>query len=221
MKGLKNISQISSFYKFSIIVFTAVFFLAVLPGCDMLAPEAGQNKIDIADASEPKGIAPAEETTPIEQETTDTQETIQEEQLVEREITVKAYYSDEMAESVIGEDRAIIGTTNDDFIFAAFQEIIKEPIDPGLYNLMPEGTQIISAAYNEGIAVINLSSEFVDNKGSQLADTLLLACIVNTLTEIENIDGVLFEIEGEKLSVYGNHDTSVPMRRNYSLIKGN
>ncbi len=220
MKGLKNLSPFSSFYRFPIVIFTILIFLAVFTGCDMLAPEADLNKIDIADASETKGIAPVEDTA-AKEEITVAEEVNEEEPLVEREITIHAYYSDEMAESVVGEPRVIIGTVQTDFILAAFKEIIKDPASTDLYNLMPQGTQIISAEDRDGVALINLSKEFVDNKGSQLADTILLACIVNTLTELEGVDGVLFEIEGEKLSVYGNHDLSTPIRRNYSMIKGN
>ncbi len=211
MKGLKKIGLISSFYKVSILIFTIIVLLAVFAGCDMLAPKAGVKKIDVADASIPKAIAVAEDTAAIDKEAAATEETMKEQEPVEREMKIKAYYSDEMAESVVDEPRSITGTTNDDFIFEAFKQIIKDPSGPDLYDLMPQGTRIIGSEYIEGIAVINLSSEFVDNKGSEIADTLVPACIVNTLTEIE----------GKRLSVYGPHDLSVPIRRNYSLIKGN
>jgi spore germination protein GerM len=222
MKGLKDLSHVFLFSKISLIIFTALIFLILSTGCEMLVPEPSGAKIDVADASETKSIGPLQDqsTTTLAEESDATEEIVEEETLVERKMEIKAYYCDEMAEYVIGETRIIIGTTKEDFILASFQEIIKDPSAEDLYNIMPVGTQIIGAHYADGTATINLSREFVDNKGSELVDTLVLACIVNTLTEIEGIEGVSFEIEGEKLSLYGSHDLSIPIRRNYSLIKG-
>jgi len=42
---------------------------------------------------------------------------------------------------------------------------------------------------------------------------------VNTLTEIPEIEGVIFYIEGVRIRVYGNVDLSIPAIRNKEYIK--
>lgn len=138
----------------------------------------------------------------------------------ETNLTINVYYIDELAEYLVGEERVITGSCKEDFIVAAFNEELKSPSQTNLYNLIPEGTKIISAKYEDGYAILNLSKEFEESKGDDgLLDFLIVNCIAATITEIPDIKGVLFEINGKKIDVYGSMDVGIPVKRNEDLIK--
>ena len=138
----------------------------------------------------------------------------------ETNITINVYYVDEQAEYLVGEKRVITGSCKENFIVAAFSEALKSPSQTNLYNLIPKGTKIISAKYEDGYAILNLSKEFVESKGNDgLLDFLIVNCIAATITEIPDIKGVLFEINGKKINVYGSMDVGIPVKRNEDLIK--
>jgi hypothetical protein len=60
----------------------------------------------------------------------------------------------------------------------------------------------------------------VENKWEDgLIDVLVISCIASTITEIPEIEGVLFNIDSEKLDKYGSLDISNPVRKNSDLIK--
>ena len=85
--------------------------------------------------------------------------------------------------------------------------ILYEPVagdDGSPVNLVPDGTKIRGLSISEGIATIDLSSEFAASGGS-LEEKARLAQIVFTLTQFETVNGVNLEIEGEPVTSYGSH----------------
>ena len=139
---------------------------------------------------------------------------------VETDIKIKVYYVDDQAQYLVGEERTIRGIYKEDFINAAFNELRKKPSADNIYNLLPEGTKILSAEYIDGYAYLNLSKEFIANKSEDsIVDYLVINCIADTITEISDIDGVIFEVELEKLNVYGSLDIKSPVKRNEDIIK--
>ena len=138
----------------------------------------------------------------------------------ETNLTINVYYVDEQAEHLVGEERVITGSCKEDFIVDAFNEELKSPSQTNLYNPIPKGTKIITAKYEDGYAILNLSEEFIENKGDDgLLDFLIVNCIAATITEIPDIKGVLFEINGKRINIYGSLDVEIPVKRNEDLIK--
>ena len=141
-------------------------------------------------------------------------------EMVESTIKIKAYYVDDQAQYLIGEERTISGKYIEDYINAAFYELMKKPSSGNVYNLIPEGTKILSAEYIDRYAYLNLSKEFVTNKSTDgIVDYLVINCIADTITEIPNIDGVLFKVDLKKLDLYGTLDIKSPVKRNEDIIK--
>lgn len=138
----------------------------------------------------------------------------------ETSIDIKAYYIDEQAEFLIGEDRTISGKSTTDFIEAAFNELLRDPVQGNLYNLIPEGTGLINVEFVDNYAFLNLTPQFVENKvDDSLADYLVINCISATMTEIPDVRGVIFKVDWEKIDVYGTLDIKNPATRNQDLIK--
>jgi hypothetical protein len=72
---------------------------------------------------------------------------------------------------------------------------------PSISTAIPKGTATLGGSVDDGVATVNLSSEFDDGGGS-FGMFARLAQVVYTLTRLPDIDSVAFEIEGEPVTVF-------------------
>ncbi len=73
---------------------------------------------------------------------------------------------------------------------------------------IPEGTQLLGLEISDGVATVDLSSEFQSGGGS-LSMRMRVAQVVYTLTQFDSVDGVLFEIDGEPVDAIGGEGVMV------------
>jgi len=131
-------------------------------------------------------------------------------------VTIRVYYANETGEYLVGETREI---PYENRYLEALVELIKSPIDSTLYQLVPDTTTIYSIEIDNGVATVDLSQDFVDDRfNSDIMDNLLVYSIVNTLTEFTDINSVAFSVEGEKINSLGMLDLSSPLYRKNDLI---
>ena len=71
----------------------------------------------------------------------------------------------------------------------------------------------------ENFAKINFSQDFLQNSlESGILDEYVIYTIVNTVTGIPEIEGVIFLIEGMRIKLYGQVDLSIPAIRNEKYL---
>ena len=66
---------------------------------------------------------------------------------------------------------------------------------------IPDGTQLLGVNVAEGLATVDLSSEF-ESGGGTLSMTMRLAQVVYTLTQFSTVKGVDFELDGQPVEVF-------------------
>jgi spore germination protein GerM len=120
---------------------------------------------------------------------------------------------------LVSEKRTIIAGSPDIAVKNAVQELLKGPTQSYHFPLIPAGTKLLNVETYENIAEIDLSQEFLEySLDTRILDEYVVYSIVNTLTEIPEIEGVIFYIEGIRIKIYGNVDLSVPAIRNKEYI---
>ena len=84
----------------------------------------------------------------------------------------------------------------------------------GMTTAIPAETELFSVEVSDGLAVVDLSSDFNATSGT-LGETLAISQVVFTLTDFDSIDGVSFRIDGEDVDAIGSHgsDVSEPLTR--------
>ena len=99
-------------------------------------------------------------------------------------------------------------------------ELIKGPQTEGLYASLVSDTKIHSVEIMNGICFVNFTANFIEkNTGSAEQENLTIASIVDSLTELENIDRVQFLIDGMRVDSFGSINIFGLFARNESVIK--
>lgn len=78
-----------------------------------------------------------------------------------------------------------------------------DELEEGYMSLIPEGTKLLGASVNNGVATINFSENFLFNKYGVEGIYGQLMQVVYTATAFSNIDSVQFLIEGAKQEYLG------------------
>lgn len=132
---------------------------------------------------------------------------------------VKLYFSDNQAEKLVAETRSVTVSENN-LKKTIVQELIKGPTGSNAIKTVPAEAKVLSVETQEGICFVNLSSEFVSKApGGSAAEQLTVFSIVNSLTELDDVDQVQFLVEGKKLDVYKHMAFDQPFVRNESIIE--
>ncbi|MBE6950359.1 MAG: hypothetical protein E7451_03370 [Ruminococcaceae bacterium] len=86
------------------------------------------------------------------------------------------------------------------------------PSGTGLRSVLPEGCRILSVTMEDGLCTVDLSEEFETHRFySHTGQLLSLMGVVNTLTNLPEIEQVEFTIEGDLLVRYGALSVSGPL----------
>ncbi len=95
------------------------------------------------------------------------------------------------------------------------EELLKGPTSDNLKSTIPVNTKLINIEMDGSRAIVNISKEFVDNQTGNSEDCLLaIYSIVNSLTEITEIEEVKFLVEGHEIENYkGFYDMTKPFVR--------
>lgn len=175
---------------------------------------ADNGSTDIEESGEETGDSSEENGSSEKNNQTETEEQLD---VSEGELTIKVYYADQQVKYLVGETRTV---SSENKYVEALDELMKLPVDSSLIRLIPDTTKINSVKVEEGIARVDLSKNFVDDRAtSDTEDIILVYSIVNTLTEFSGVDSVTFYIDGEKLNVLGMLDLQDLLYRRNDLIK--
>lgn len=134
-------------------------------------------------------------------------------------VKVTLYFATEDAAKVVPEVRAMAPT--DSVARAALEQLIQGTKNPKLVNLFPKGTKVRKITIKDHIAYVDFSEAILKNSSTGSAtERLLIASIVNTLTEFKDIYKVQILVEGKKReSLYGHMDLTEPFSRMTNVIK--
>ena len=137
------------------------------------------------------------------------------------DLTINFYFCTLGKESkFVSEERTINAGNTGAAVLNAVRELLKGPIQPYHYPVIPGGTKLLGVEIYQNLAKINLSQDFLENSlESSILDECVIYTIVNTVIEIPGIDGVIFYIEGKRIKVYGSVDLTIPAIRDEQYLE--
>lgn len=127
-------------------------------------------------------------------------------------IKIKCYFASlGEEEKFVYEERTIAAGSAKTAVENAVKELLKGPAKTFHYPVIPPGTELSGVEIYENIAKIDFSQEFLENSlESGILDEYVIYTIVNTVTQVPKVEGVIFLIDGKRIKTYGNVDLSIP-----------
>ena len=91
---------------------------------------------------------------------------------------------------------------------AAMNALLAGPNDtelaarPAMYTVVPAGTRLLGLSITGGVATVDLSREY-ESGGGSASMFARLAQVVYTLTQFPTVNGVLFQLDGQPVTIFG------------------
>lgn len=125
---------------------------------------------------------------------------------------VKVYFANEDGTKLIAKSKP---KAAQDKFRAAVNALIAGTGDKGAVSMIPKGTKLRDIKVEQGVAYVDFSQDLVKKfNGGSTGEIMLVASIVNTLTEFPEVKAVQILIEGKKVETISGHmDTSEPFKR--------
>lgn len=128
------------------------------------------------------------------------------------ELVVKVYFSNEDATQLLPEERKVKAGNQYE---ATIQELLAGPKQSNHVSVLPSSTKLRSVKVQGDVAYVDFTSGLVDHfNGGSGTEIMLVASIVNSLTEFPEIKKVQILVEGNPIDTISGHmDTSEPFKR--------
>ena len=85
------------------------------------------------------------------------------------------------------------------------EELLKGPTNEELHSLIPVDTKLLNIESQENTVILDLSNEFIEKQEGESNALLAIYSIVNSLTEITEIEQVKFLINGKEMERFNDY----------------
>lgn len=138
--------------------------------------------------------------------------------------TVTLYFSDDQAMYLMPEERVVEveKPVNPEKLAAAILSgLIAGPENKDLQKTIPPETRLLGVAIKDGIAYADFSTELKSKHGGgSSGEIMTVSSIVNSLTELPEIEKVQILVAGKEIETLAGHlETSQPLERYQEMIK--
>jgi hypothetical protein len=134
--------------------------------------------------------------------------------------SLKLYFGSPNNNRLVSEERIIISDELQEEKLI-IEEIIKGPRNKILKASIPVETKLLSIKTIDNICYVNLSKSFLDSyRWDLMNEAITIWSVVNSLTEIEQIQAVQFLIEGDRVgAIEKYYSLKEPFYRNEELLR--
>ena len=84
--------------------------------------------------------------------------------------------------------------------------ILEGPENSNYGKVMPDGTNLLETSFENGCVTINFNKEFIDNSADSIQKSNSIYSLVNTLTELTEVNSVKILIEGQETDAFSDCD---------------
>ena len=99
------------------------------------------------------------------------------------------------------------------------EQVIEGPKEKGMRPTVTPTTKILGATIKDGICYLNLSADFL-TLSYPVSEEMVIYSLVNSLTELPNVNKVQISIDGESDMYFGDHILmSTIFERNLEIVE--
>lgn len=131
---------------------------------------------------------------------------------------LRLYFASEDGQKLVEKVETVTYNGNISMDRLVVDNIISGPKGTDAFSTINPSTVVNSVTTQDGICYVNLSEDFL-NKITNVTDEVMIYSIVNSLTELGNINKVQILIDGEMNIRLGEYDLSTPFERDLDMIR--
>lgn len=131
---------------------------------------------------------------------------------------VKLYFASEDGMSFKTEERVIESAGEKDLPLDILKELINGPQEAGVYPALNKSTEILGVEVKNKIADVRLGDNFISlNTGGSTKEFISVFSVVNTLTDLDEIEAVTFSYGGNPVYEFGSFYFDEPCVKKMSV----
>lgn len=136
-----------------------------------------------------------------------------------QQVNLKLYFANESGRQLVAENVSLEYDGNISLEELVVKELIKGPSNKNLLPTIPGDTTLLKISEQDGICYVDFNENFLE-KRENIADHATIYSIVNSLTEISNINEVQITIDGKYVKKYQNNiPLEKPLERNLNIVR--
>ena len=134
---------------------------------------------------------------------------------------LKLYFAEAQAQYLVPEERDVVANESEALEKTVLTELMNGPKDTQThFPTIPAEAKLLSVEVKDGVCFVNFSKEFITkHSGGSTGEAMTIYSVVNSLTELPNIEKVQFLIDGQKVDTFINLIFNEPFSRDESLIQ--
>ncbi|MBQ6588923.1 MAG: GerMN domain-containing protein [Butyrivibrio sp.] len=133
-------------------------------------------------------------------------------------VELKLYFASEDGKKLIPVYRSVVYNSNISMEKLAVEQVINGPNTDIAFPTVSKETKVRSINSKDGVCYIDFDSAFLSQTGSASAEAVIYS-IVNTVTELPNINKVVFSVNGESAFTFMDYLISGSYERNLDLVE--
>jgi len=135
-------------------------------------------------------------------------------------VTLKLYFSDHNGRYLVEESRSRQFSPAGSMAEYIVKELMNGPKTDGYLPVLPEGVNLLGVELAQGICTVNFSEAFLTNQPKTHAQArMTIFSVVNSLTELPEVESVRFNCVGKTIGDYAGIDLSGVMFREEIAIR--
>lgn len=136
-----------------------------------------------------------------------------------QQVSLKLYFADERGHQLVAENISLEYDGNISLEELVIEELIKGPTDGTLQSTIPQDTTLLKISEQDGVCYVDFSENFL-GRIEGINDDVVIYSVVNSLTEIANINKVQITVDGKYIKKYGNSILlDKPLEKNLNIEK--
>lgn len=187
--------------------------LLVAGGCD---PQGEKVEMPSSSPSSSSGVLPSGSSASSSGSSGASTTKVQE----KKEITVKVYYPNNDGTKLVAVSRKVTVSGGADKYTASMQSLLQGTSEKGQNTILPRQVKLRSVKVQDGVARVDFSGDIVKHFiGGSTGEEMLVASVVNTLTEFPEVTAVQILIDGHTVETLAGHmDLTAPIKRMDSVL---
>lgn len=134
-------------------------------------------------------------------------------------VKLHLYFANETGDGLIEIEREVVYNSNIALEKLVVEEIINGPNNEESQPTVNPATKVLGVTVKDGTCYVNLSQDFLTSPGNITRTDLPLYSIVNSLSELPNINKVQFSIDGDSSITYKDVvDFNTLLERNLDIV---